>query len=116
MSEIPSINDKMQFYENVKLFFKSIENRHILYWIYKRKFTPYEETKKFEDESIFEDYHASEGYIKEVILLPDNDILLGIAKVFDGLNHDEYNYTIDYYKLSEIRLSYHFNLEEDELE
>lgn len=114
MSKIPSIDDEIQFFENVQQFFKAIKNRQIRYWVYKRKYTPYEESSKFEDESIFEDHHASEGYVKEVVLLPDNDVLLGIASVFDGLEHDEYNYTVDYYKLSEIRLSYLFSIEEEE--
>lgn len=114
MEYIPKLNDEMKYFEDIKTFFKSIENRPIIYWVYKKMFTPYELDKKFMDESIYEDCHGTEGYIKEVILLPDNDILLGIARVFEDSEDNEYNYFVDYYKLSEIRMAYHFRLEDGE--
>lgn len=113
MKDISKISDEMCFFEDVKAFFKAIENRPIRYWVYKRMFTPYELEHKFMDESVFEDSYATEGYIKEVVLLPDNDVLLGIARGSEiNSEDDDYTYMVDYHKLSEIRMSYHLTIEE----
>ena len=51
---------------------------------------------------------------EEVIPLPENDYLLGIAQVFETLaDLREDHAHIDYYRLSEIRLAYYPNEQED---
>lgn len=67
------------------------------YWVHKTIFTPYEIEEKFEDQSCFEDEICSYGYIVETIILPDNDVLLGLSEDKDGY--------ISYYKLSGIDLA-----------
>ena len=68
------------------------------YWVHKMGFTPYELDNKFEDQSWLEDDECTYGYIVDYVILPDNDILLGLSENKDG----DY---IDYYKLSEIDLA-----------
>ena len=77
------------------------------YWVHKIMFTPYEVEEKFEDQSCLEDTEASFGYIVDYIVLPDNDILLGLRE------DKEYGYTT-YKKLSEIDLALSDKDNEDE--
>lgn len=105
MNEIPKINDELKFYDNVQDFFKSIENRLITFWVYKRAFTPYDYDVKSKDVNIYENDTGTLGMIKEAVLLSDNDILLGIAQDMELID-DERNYYVDYYKLSEIHIAY----------
>lgn len=67
------------------------------YWVHKTVFTPYEIEQKFEDQCCFEDETCSYGYIVDHVVLPDNDILLGLSEDKDGY--------ISYYKLSNIDLA-----------
>lgn len=67
------------------------------YWVHKTVFTPYEIEEKFSDQSCFEDDDCSYGYIVENVILPDNDVLLGLSEDKDGY--------ISYYKLSNIDLA-----------
>lgn len=77
------------------------------YWVHKVMFTPYEVEEKFEDQSCSEDTEASFGYIVEHVVLPDNDILLGLSESKDGAY-------IRYYKLSAIDLELSENDNKDE--
>lgn len=89
-------------------FINDYGNRLWRILVYKRMFTPYEMDKAYIDETVYEDeWHNV--FIEEVIQLPDNDILLGVRTVFDreSIEHPEEYSKLDYYKLSEIRLSYH---------
>lgn len=96
----------MDIYTDFHTFVKAHEGETFRYWVYRRVFTPYEQKECFMDESVFEDIHANIGIIKECIPLGDGDFLLGFQPVDD---YDPYNITtfdfVDYYKLSEIRLS-----------
>ena len=74
-------------------------NRIFRMWKYKRMFTPYEQDQKFSDESVFEDDIATHIQIKEAIVLPDKDILIG----YHTMGFDD---VIMYDKLSEIYLEY----------
>ena len=67
------------------------------YWVHKTVFTPYEIEEKFSDQSCFENDECLYGYIVENVILPDNDILLGLSEDKDGY--------ISYYKLSNIDLA-----------
>lgn len=67
-------------------------------WEYKRMFTPYEQEEKFSDESEYKSIECIFVRIKDVITLPDGDLLLATARV--GL--DDYT---EYYKLSNISLA-----------
>ena len=77
------------------------------YWVHKIMFTPYEIEQKFEDESCLEDVTCSYGYIVDHVVLPDNDILLGLSEDKDG------GY-ISYYKLSAIDLALRESDKEEE--
>ena len=68
-----------------------------LLWEYKRMFTPYEQSEKFSDESLYVNTECEFVYIKDVITLPDGDLLLAISPV-------DLNGYIEYHKLSDISL------------
>lgn len=78
--------------------------------VYKRLFTPYEMDKAFVDETQFED-DWMQVCICEIYELPDKDLLLGVRRLYeeDDWYLCEDKWIIDYYKLSEIRLSYYPN-------
>lgn len=74
--------------------------------VLKRKFTPYEQDKKFSDEDVWEDY--GDCKIIDSIELPDKDILIGVAGIVGDYETSTYSYPssdITYYKLSEVRLT-----------
>lgn len=72
------------------------------------QYTPYEMENKFIDQSLYKDDHYEHIQIKEAILLPDNDVMIGYRIVydFDSLGQDWKESIIYYKKLSEIELSY----------
>lgn len=105
MRETPKISDELKFYDNIQDFFKSIENRLITYWVYKKGISLHDKDVSLEYCNIYEDCVGKTGMIKEVALLPDTDILLGIAQDIE-LTDGERNYYMDYYKLSEIHIAY----------
>lgn len=79
------------------------QNRIFRMFVYKRMHTPYEQQKAYSDESLYEDIYCQYVFIREVINLGNGDYLLGVQEtdceeLFEGL---------EYYRLSEIRLSYH---------
>ena len=103
----PIIYDSFQDFVN--------KNKDIVfrYWVYKRIFTPYEQDKRFEDESIFESQMCEMAYIRECIPLPNGDFLLGFES--EEMAHKEGHHMFDYYKLSNICLGYcQIDQEEDE--
>ena len=71
------------------------------FMVYKKLFTPYEQEQKFSDESQFEDTHYRFGFIEEAIELGHDEWLLGLREIIDGEVYD-----INYFKLSDIQLSY----------
>lgn len=84
---------------------------HILRMLKLRKpgqYTPYEMSKKFIDESLYESDEYTFIQIKEAIELPDKDILLGFREVYNRESiEEEWNKSnIEYRKLSEVHLSY----------
>lgn len=70
--------------------------------VYKKLFTPYEQERKFEDESQFEDIHYRFGLIKEAVELGNGEWLIGFREIID---YEVCGY-ISYFKLSDIQLSY----------
>lgn len=106
--------DTLRLYESMQHFFQNNPNRIYRFWVYKRLFTPYENERKFMDETAFESNTASNGIVRELIPLPDGDVLLGIAEIIDEADEllDKYRH-LSYYKLSEIRLSYYPSSEEE---
>ena len=76
------------------------EERVFRMWVFKKMFTPYEQDEKFLDESVYVDDTCKFVMIKELIELPDGDLLIG----FQDTDND--NLYLEYYKLSEIRLDY----------
>lgn len=71
------------------------------------QYTPYEMENKFMDQSLYKDDQYECIQIKEAILLPDNDVLIGYRTVydFDSLRLDWDESVIYYKKLSEIELN-----------
>lgn len=67
-------------------------------WEYKRMFTPYEQEEKFSDESLYVNTECEFVYIKDVITLPDGDLLLAVSPV-------DLNGYVEYHKLSNISLA-----------
>lgn len=100
--------DYLTVYDNFWEFLRNTEERIFRFWVYKRMFTPLEQEKKYMDETQYEDTHATVGIIREAIVLPDGDLLLGFAIITDDVadTTDEYRH-LDYYKLSEIRLAHY---------
>lgn len=76
-------------------------------WEYKRMFTPYEQQQAFVHESCYVDDHAQLIKIKEVIELPDKDVLIGFQMIFDDEDLELDNPPLYYKKLSQIELSYY---------
>ena len=79
------------------------EERVFRMWVFKKMFTPYEQDEKFSDESVYVDDICKYVMIKELIELPDGDLLIGFQDT-DDIDSD--NLYLKYYKLSEIRLDY----------
>ena len=100
-------------YDSFANFMYDNWNTVFRYLIYKRQYTPYEQDKKFTDESIYEDIFYKEAYIRHCIYLPDGDILIGFL---DAEYSDEEDLKhIEFCKLSEIRLvSYSADQEDEE--
>ena len=69
------------------------------------QYTPYEMEHKFVDQSLFVSTHYKIGFIKEVIELPDKDVLIGFreAERVSDEEYETYN-NIEYFRLSEIKL------------
>lgn len=67
-------------------------------WEYKRMFTPYEQEEKFSDESLYVNTECEFVYIKDVIALPDGDLLLAVSPI-------DLNGYVEYHKLSNISLA-----------
>ena len=79
-------------------------------WEYKRMFTPYEQAEKFIDQSIYKDEICDYVIIKDVINLPNGDLLLAMTYPNSDSKY------ISYYKLSEIALAKsESDMEDDEL-
>lgn len=66
-------------------------------WEYKRMFTPYEQSNMFRDESPYVSIYCDSVIIKDIIILPDGDLLLAVCR------WDDEKYTF-YHKLSQIKL------------
>lgn len=78
-------------------------DRIVRFLVYRRLFTPYEQEQAFIDETQFEGTRYRFGIIEEALDLGIGDWLLGIREIIDGESCDG----IEYYRLSEIRLSYY---------
>ena len=104
------INQEMNetaIYNSFFDFLEKNKDRIFRFWVYKRIFAPHEQEQKYIDQGEYEDYHANLGIIREAIVLPDNDLLLGfyVPGTETADEEDEFMH-LDYYKLSEIRMKY----------
>lgn len=89
------------FVNNFEEFIRLKQNEIFRITIYKRIFTPYKIENKFVDENIYEECK----YVKiQQLFKLDNDYLLGCCEV--DISMGEVFDTIEFYKLSEIRLSH----------
>lgn len=82
------------------------DERIYRFLVYRRIYTPYEQEHSFSDESFYEDDTYNFGYIQEAIDLGNGDWLLGFRMIAADMVPAELLDTIEYYRLSEIRLSY----------
>lgn len=87
---------------DMETWFLDNSDRIYRFVVYKKLFTPYEQDKKFSDESQFEDTNYRFGFIEEAIELGQGEWLLGFREVIDG----EVCSYISYFKLSDIQLSF----------
>lgn len=85
-------------------YLKSDKTKVWRFLVYKRMFTPYEQDRKFVDESEFADIHYTLGTIENAWVLPDGDILIEFRT---------YKCLTELHKLSEIKLS---TKDEEEME
>lgn len=92
-------------YGDWETFFLDNSDRLYHFVVYKKMFTPYEQQQCFSDESVYEEDIYKYGFIREVVPLPNGDLLLGICEIIDDVPSD-LDASLDYYKLSELRLSY----------
>lgn len=106
MLEFPSIPD----------FLEAHQDDIFMFWVYRRVYTPYEQQQAFMDESVFEDSHANFGFAAECISLGGGDFLIGFRTVADPdeIGAQNYKTPIDYYKLSEIRMTLYQPTTEEE--
>ena len=66
---------------DMETWFLDNSDRIYRFVVYKKLFTPYEQDKKFSDESQFEDTHYRFGFIEEAIELGQGEWLLGFREV-----------------------------------
>lgn len=89
-------------------FLKKNINKVFRIYKYKKVYTPFEIDKKYSDESIYENGgYPTYVYIREAILLPDNDILLKLEETTPVQEQDSLNTKDKFYlyeKLSDICL------------
>lgn len=87
-------------------FLKNNDNTIFRMYKYKKLYTPYEQDKKYSDETIYENgNYPTYVYIREAIQLPDNDILLKLeetAPLCEQNSLDNENKFYIYEKLSDI--------------
>ena len=95
--------DNCRSYDSISAFFEQHKYRVIRFHVYRRMFTPQEVEKQYIDQSVYESNTASIGMVREVISLPNGDVLLGIGGICEDVCDMNY---LEYYRLSEIRLSY----------
>lgn len=79
---------------------------------YKKIFTPAEIEHKYIDQSIYTDNTYQDVTIEEWIVL-EEDILLGLAYLYDYDDFENDNPTIHYHKLSDIELTYDPELDKE---
>ena len=94
-------------YDYFKQFFEQNLGRIYRYWVYRRMFTPYEQKQAYMDESFFEQSRALFGVVREVVPLPNGDLLLGIADIAEDaseLSADNRQMTDQ--RLSDLQLMY----------
>lgn len=96
----------MEYFSDMLAFVKAHENDLFMCWVYRKLFTPYEQQQAFMDESVFEDSHATLCYIRECVQLENGDFLIGLQSTDDPRDFPNPKlYNVEYYKLSEVRLS-----------
>ena len=105
----------MDYHGDFQTFMHDVgEDRIFQMLVFKKMFTPYEQDKKFKDETVYTD-RMQDIKIREVIQL-ENDIMLGVQIICDIDDLDEENRRLEYYLLSEIRLGYNPAVEKEYLD
>lgn len=91
----------MQVITDMETWMLDFSDRIYRFQVYKKLFTPYEQSMKFMDETQFEDNQYRIGYIKEAIDLGNGKWILGFREIIDG---DVCEY-ISYFRFDDIQLS-----------
>lgn len=94
MKPINKEMNKIATYNSVFEFLEKNKDRIFRFWVYKRIFTPLEMEQKYIDQGEFEECRAKLGIIREIIILPDDDLLLGfyIPSTETADEEDEYRH------------------------
>lgn len=97
---------------DLETWFLDFGRDHIFRILYVRKpgqFTPYEMDRKYLDQSFYIDDHYTYIQIKNIIELPDKDVLLEYREVYDleSIEEEWDKSFLHYVKLSEIELGYY---------
>lgn len=93
-------------YNSFPDFCRQNKNIPFRYWIYRRIFTPYEQDKKYADDSFYEDSYCKVAYINSCIDLGNGDYLIGFEDT-EAFHDKEMKRSIEFCKLSEIRLEWY---------
>lgn len=100
--------DTLATFGNIFEFLEKARDRIFRFRVYKRMFTPLEQEHKYCDQDVYECDGFQFGVIREAIALPDGDVLLGFDVIGSTADEDAGESLFrEYYKLSEIRLSYY---------
>ncbi len=96
-----------RYYEGFEEFMLTNPDRIFRYWVYKRNPMPNEQNYRVTYEALFESAQERFGLLRESVLLPDGDVLLGFAEfVEDASETVDAARVIAYYRISDIRLIY----------
>ena len=93
----------MKHYENWEEFIKNNDGKLFRMHVYSKIL----KENKFGEKELFDNKKPRFVFIKESVILPDGDILLGMQEIEDQMYINEYYsdfWPIQYYKLSEIWL------------
>ena len=96
---------EVQMVKDMKTWVEENKDTVFRYVVYRRMWTPYEMEHKFSDESEYRDIMYSFGKIVDVIDLGGGEWFIGFSSYDNETRRECSPKIIEYYRLSEIRLS-----------
>ena len=97
------MGNKCRVYESVNDWVNENADKVFRYNIYRKVYTPYEQEKKYIDESMYENDSYEYAFIEDIIELKD-DFLIGFRSTLPDFQWKKYDKI--YCRLSEVRISY----------